>query len=81
MKERIYQSCERSAMLYGSEAWCLRENEMAILRRTEKAIMSAMCGVKMIEKRRSKELMSFLGLKDTLEGQARASGVRWYGMF
>ena len=22
-------------MLYGSETWCLRENEMAILRRTE----------------------------------------------
>ena len=23
------------AMLYGSETWCLRENEIAILRRTE----------------------------------------------
>ena len=38
MKERIYQSCIRSAMLYGSETLCLRENKMAILRRTEKAI-------------------------------------------
>ena len=36
IKERIYQSCVRSAMLYGSETWYLRENEMAILRRTEK---------------------------------------------
>ena len=36
---------------------------MAILRRTEKAIMRAKCGVKLIEKRRSQELMSFLGLK------------------
>ena len=45
MKGRIYQSCIRSAMLYGSEKWCLRENEMAILRRTEKAMMRAMCGV------------------------------------
>ena len=32
MKERIYQSCVRSAMLYESETWCLRENEMAVLR-------------------------------------------------
>ena len=24
MKGRIYQSCVRSAMLYGSETWCLR---------------------------------------------------------
>ena len=61
--ERIYQSCVRSAMLYGSETWCLRENEMAILRKTEKATMRAMCTVKIIEKRRSQELMSLLGFK------------------
>ena len=35
-------------------------------------------GVKMIEKRRSLELMNLLGLKDTLDGLATASGVRWY---
>ena len=40
-------------MLYGSETWCLRENDMAILS-TEKA----MCEVELIEKRRSQELMS-----------------------
>ena len=50
---------------------------MAILR-TEKAITRAMCGVKMIEKRRSQELMSLLGLTDTLDGLVGASGVRWY---
>ena len=58
---------------------CLRENEMAVLRRTEKAMIRAMCGVKMTEKRSSQELMSLLGLKDTLDGLARVSGVRWYG--
>ena len=78
MRGRIYQSCVRSAMLYGNETWCLRENKMAILKRTEKAMMRAMCGVKMIEKR-SQELMSLLGLKDTFDGLARVSGVRWYG--
>ena len=49
---------------------------MAILRRTEKAMMRAMCGEKIIEKRRSQEIMSLLGLKDTLDGLARARGVR-----
>ena len=48
---------------------------MAILRRTKKAL----CGVKLIKKRRSQELMSLLGLKDTLDGLVWASGVRWYG--
>ena len=33
-KGMVYRSCVRSAMLYGSDTWCLRENEMAILRRT-----------------------------------------------
>ena len=75
MKERIYQSYVRSAMLYGSEMWCLRENEMAILRRTEKAMMRAMCKVKVIEKRTNQELMSLLNLNDTLDGLARASRV------
>ena len=49
---------------------------MAILRTTEKAMMRAMCGVKVIEKRRSQELMSLLGSKDTFNGLAR---MRWYG--
>ena len=78
MKERIYQSYVRSAMLYGSETWCLRENEMAILT-TKKAMMRAMCKVKVIEKRTNQELMSLLSLKDTLDRLVRASQVRWYG--
>ena len=41
IKGRLYQSRVRSAMLYGSEARCLRKNEMAILR-TEKAVMRPM---------------------------------------
>ena len=39
-KGMVYQSCLRLAMLYGSDTWCLRENEMAILRRTKRAMMS-----------------------------------------
>ena len=52
---------------------------MAILKRTEKATMRAMCGVKIIDKKRRQELMSLLGLKDTLDRVARASVVQWYG--
>ena len=36
-------------------------------------------GVKIIEKRRNQEPMSLLGIKNTLDGLARATGVRWYG--
>ena len=47
---------------------------MAIWRRTEKAMMRAMCGVKLIKKRRSQKLMSLLGLKDTLDGLVQRYG-------
>ena len=76
--ERIYQSYIRSAMLYRNKTWCLRENEMAILRRTEKT-MRALCKVKMTEKRMSQELMSLLSLKDTLDGLAGQVEYDGYG--
>ena len=66
-------------MLYGSETWCLRENETAILRRTEKAMVRAMCGAKPMEKKRTEDLMEMLGLKETVVQMAKANGVRWYG--
>jgi len=61
MKGRIYLTCVRSAMLYGSETWCMREKDVAILIQTERAMMRAMCGVKLKEKKNTKELMNMLG--------------------
>ena len=31
MKGRMYRSCVRNGMLYGSETWCLPENELLFL--------------------------------------------------
>ena len=75
MKGMVYRSYVRLAMLCGSETWCLRENEMAILRRAERA----MCGAKLMEKKRTEDLMEMLGLKETVVQMAKANGVRWYG--
>ena len=38
-----------------------------------------MCGVKLVERRNTEELMEMLGLKKSLEKLAKASRVRWYG--
>ena len=40
---------QKIADVDGSETWCLRENEMAILRRTDRAMVRAMCGAKLME--------------------------------
>ena len=52
---------------------------MAILRRTEKAIVRSMCGVKLVDRKKMEELMQTLGLKETSDRMAKANGVRWYG--
>ena len=52
---------------------------MAILRRTKRAMVTAMCGAKLMEKKRTEGLMEMLGLKETVVQMAKAYGVRWYG--
>ena len=52
---------------------------MAILRRTERAMIRAMCGVKQLDRRNSEELMDMLGIKESLDRMAKASRMRWCG--
>ena len=52
---------------------------MAILRRTERAMIRAMCGVKLLDRRNSEELMDMLGIKKPLDRMAEASSMPWYG--
>ena len=79
MKGKVYRCCVRSAILYGSETWCLKENEKAILRRTERAMVRAMCDQKVVDRKTTEEQMDMLGLKETTDRLATANGVRWYG--
>ena len=57
----------------------VRENEMAVLRRTQRAMVTAMCIVKLMEKKRTEDVMEMLGLKETVVQMENANGVRWYG--
>ena len=45
MTGTVYKSYVRLAILFGSEAWYIKEGEMWILRRTERSMVRAMCGV------------------------------------
>ena len=44
MKGAAYKSFVRPAALHENEAWCLKEDEMGILQRTERSRLRAMCG-------------------------------------
>ena len=46
--------------------------------RTERAMVRSMCGVKLVDRKKMKDLMEKLGLKET-NRMAKANGIRWYG--
>ena len=60
-------------MLHGNKAWCLKENEEAILRKAERSMVSAICSVKLVDKRNIEELMDMLGLKESADKLATNS--------
>ena len=66
-------------MLYGSETWCLGLNEIWILQMTEGAMVRSMCGVKLMDKKSTKDLMQMLHLNEAIDQLASVSSVRSYG--
>ena len=76
IKGKVCRCCVRSAILDGSETGCLKENEKAILRRTEKAMVRAMYGQKVVDRKTTEEQMDVLKLKDAIDRLTTANGVR-----
>ena len=66
-------------MLYGIETWCLGQNEIGIFQRIERAMVICMCGVKLMGKKSTKDLILMLDLNETIDQLARADSVHWYG--
>ena len=62
IKSKVYCCCIRSTILYGSEAWCSK-NEKAILRKMERAMVRAMCSQKVVERKTNEEQRDMLRLK------------------
>ena len=50
-------------MLYGREMWCLTENEKEVLRKTERAMVRAISGGKVADKKTIEKQIAVLGLK------------------
>ena len=49
------------------------KSEMGILQRTERSMVRAMCGVQLKHRKRFMDLMSMLGLKETIDQLAIAN--------
>ena len=63
MKGKVYHCCIRSAVSYGSKAWCLKENEKAILRRSKRAMVRAICSQKVVDRKMIEEKIGHVGVE------------------
>ena len=79
LKGAVYKSYVKPAILDGSEAWCLKERDMGILRRTERSMVRAMYGVQLKDRKRSTDLMLMLDLNETIDQLATTNSVCWHG--
>ena len=82
-KGRLYEACVRSVMLYGSETWPVKLDEVNRMRRTEMRMVRWMCGVSSRgshheEGPSREELRERLGI-ECISVVMRRGRLRWYG--
>ena len=65
-------------MVYGSETWGMKAEDLAKLMRTERMMVRRMCGVSLKDRKRSDELLSRLGI-ECVEKKIQRGRLRWFG--
>jgi hypothetical protein len=78
MKGKIYRACVQSVMVYGSETWATKVEDMGRLERTERIMVRLMCGVTLRDRTHSAELLSRLGIQ-SVSDVVRRGRLRWFG--
>jgi len=78
MRGRLYSSCVRSSMLHGSESWPVRKENVVALQRAEMRMVRWICGIKLKNRFRSKELRERLGIDD-IALVLQQNRLHWYG--
>jgi len=78
VKGKIYKSCVQSVMVYGSETWPMKVEDVRRLERTERAMIRVMCGVKLQQKVRSARLYECLSVEE-VNDVVRRGRLRWFG--
>jgi len=78
VKGRVYDSCVRSTLLYGSETWAVKVKQVQRLERTEMQMVRWMCGTKMRDRIPNEELRLRMGVESVKEALKRRR-LRWWG--
>ena len=72
---RLYSSCVRSTMLYGSETWATTRANLQRLERNDGCMVRWICGM---QDTHTNELRDRMGIKEVSE-VLRARRLRWFG--
>ena len=67
LKGKICSACVRSVMIYGSETWPVKVEDMQRLDRAERMMVRHMCGVTLKARKSSEELRQRLGIERVTE--------------
>ena len=78
MKGRVYASCVRSSMTYGSETRPLLVDVGLKFERAEMHMIRWMCGISLKDRRTNKELRRLVGV-EPITTFIRSGRLRWYG--
>ena len=78
MKGKVYKTCVQRTMVYGSETWPMKKEDMQRLERTERMMVRWMCGVSLKNRISSDELKGRLGIEGIDEIVERGR-LRWFG--
>src|SRR4051812_17550408 len=63
VKGKIYTACVQRVLVYGSETWPMKVNDMQRLVRTENSMVRWMSGVTLKDRRKTKDLREGLGIE------------------
>ena len=78
MKGKIYRACVQRVLVYGSETWPMKVDDMQRLVRSKNSMVRWMSGVSLKDKRSSEELRSGLGIVG-VDSVVRRGRLRWFG--
>ena len=73
-----YDACVQRVLVYGSETWAMKAEDLARLRRAERMMVRRMCGVSLNDRKRGDELLSRLDI-ECVENKIRRARLRWFG--
>ena len=78
VKGRVYRTCVQRVLVYGSETWPVKVEDMQRLERTERMMVSWMCGVSLKSRMLGEKLNARLGI-EAISEVVRRGRLRWYG--